>query len=200
MISHLSKTVVSHRHRLVLLMSAFLHSLHACNLRLTVRGDDRLLPHQSQQVRHVCQSLSDDGCVSEDGRKRKRRACALYLSCDRARSYGPQSYERACGSRQTGWEQHILLHIFSYFCLWRSHSNRSAAWTAWVWLPPSSPSSRSPLSLTSLRPKTDIVLVISMKTVTALLTPTPNPGTRSAGWSACSLAWPWQDLCSSSVR
>lgn len=131
LISHLSNTVVSRLNNLTSLMWAVLAQLIPASDLMVDReggGDHRHFPHQSKRVRCVCRSLSDDGCVSEDDRKRKRQACALYLSCDVFRpEMSPAciilSHMSESVWTQTAWIRtaHILLHMFSYFCLWRSH-------------------------------------------------------------------------------
>lgn len=128
LISHLSNAVVSRLNSLMSLMWAVLAQL-TCKAILWLTGRAEEMTATS----HISQSESDVSVGHCLMMERKRQACALYLSCDVFRpEMSPAciilSHMSESVWTQTAWIQtaHILPHMFSYFCLWRSHKTRHA--------------------------------------------------------------------------
>lgn len=163
-------------------------------------GDDRHFPHQSKRVRCVCQSLSDDGCVSEHDGKRKRQTCPLYLSCD---GFSPEMlpvvsssviWARVCGLRQPGYKQRTSCSTCSPISVCGGHTRPAAlcclnSISVTVYPPPSL------LYPSHLWCQRRTLFFSSTWQHSGCAPPTHNPSTCSTGWPVCSLAWPWQDLC-----
>lgn len=136
------------------------------------------LPKSVKSNVSVCRCSTAEGCVSADDRKGKtdiRSVASLgsFRPENAVSSFNPQSYEWECAdsdSLDTNSAHPPLLFLSVEVTL---EPLCSAAWPAWVWLSPLPPPSLLSL-LTSLVPKTDIVLFINMKISTSppLTTPT----------------------------